>query len=204
VPDNVRIALAKLGITVRYDKFADRILLDGLKEFGPALDDAAVDRLWFVIDKRYHFQPSQNLLRTVLKDQAQLNGFHPVLDYLNSLKWDGVERIDKWLITYGDAEDTEYTRAVGALSLVAAVRRVRNPGCKFDEMLVIENEIQGTGKSTALAILAVKPDWFTDAMPLNASAQKTIETIRGKWIIEIAELRGYRAEIEQIKATLSR
>jgi predicted P-loop ATPase len=84
------------------------------------------------------------------------------------------------------------------------VRRVRDPGCKFDEMLVIENEIQGTGKSTALLILAVNDDWFTDSMPLNATGQKTIETIRGKWIVEVAELRGYRAEIEQIKATLSR
>jgi Virulence-associated protein E len=52
----------------------------------------------------------------------------PVRDYLDGLRWDGTSRIDTWLTTYGKAEDNEYTRAVGAIVLVAAVRRVRQPG----------------------------------------------------------------------------
>ena len=54
------------------------------------------------------------------------------------------------------AEDSDYTRAVSALMLIAAVRRIRQPGCKFDEMLVLEQPQQGTDKSSALAILAVQ------------------------------------------------
>lgn len=61
-----------------------------------------------------------------------------MLDYLDSLTWDGVERIDRWLIDYAGAEDTPYVRAVGRLMLLAAVRRVRHPGTKFDEMVVLE------------------------------------------------------------------
>ena len=72
--------------------------------------------------------------------------FIPVRDYLDGLQWDGKPRIDSWLIDYGGAEDTEYTRAVSALMLIAAVRRVRQPGCKFDEMVVIENEDTGHRK----------------------------------------------------------
>jgi len=96
-------------------------------------------------------------------------------------------------------------RAVAALCLIAAVRRVREPGCKFDELVLLENEEQGTNKSTGLQAMAVRPDWFTDSLPLHANSQKTIEILRGKWIVEVAELSGMkRADTEHIKAMLSR
>ena len=126
-------------------------------------------------------------------------------DYLDSLPWDGIKRIDRWLTIYAQAEDNEYTRAVGALMLVAAVRRVRQPGCKFDEMVVLEDPEQGTDKSTALAVLAVKEEWFSDDLPLNLEGKRVIEALRGRWIVEAAELSGMRrTDIEHVKALLSR
>ena len=114
-------------------------------------------------------------------------------------------RIDTWLINYGGANDTEYVRAVGALVLIAAVRRVRKPGCKFDEMLVLENPEQGTNKSSALQVLAVNPEWFTDNLPLGLAARETIEALSGHWIVEVSELQGMRkSDIEKVKAFLSR
>jgi predicted P-loop ATPase len=204
--DNIRVALLKLKVTVRYDQFADRILLEGLLGFGPTLEDAAVNRLWLLYDKRFDLRPTKGMLRTVLGDTAQLNGFHPVRDYLDSLQWDGVPRLDKWLTTYGGVKSTEYVDAVGALMLTAAVRRVRSPGCKFDEMVVFEGAEQGIGmKSTLLRALAVKDEWFTDALPLNAGGKEVIEALRGKWIVEVAELSGMRrADVEHVKAQLSR
>ena len=92
---------------------------------------------------------------TVVQDLARQAGFHPVRDYLDGLTWDGTPRVDQWLVRYGGAEDCEYTRAVGVLTLVAAVRRARHSGCKFDEMLVLESS-QGQLKSTALRTLAVR------------------------------------------------
>jgi hypothetical protein len=203
---NIRVALLKLRVTVRHDQFADRVLLDGLPGFGPTLDDAAVDRLWLLLDQRFGFQPKMELLRRVLGDTARLNGFHPVREYLGSLQWDGVPRLDKWLTTYGGVKSSEYVDAVGALMLTAAVRRVRSPGCKFDEMVVFEQPEQGIGeKSTLLRVLAVKEEWFTDQLPLNAQGKEVIEALRGKWIIEVAELSGMRrADAEHVKALLSR
>jgi predicted P-loop ATPase len=204
-PNNIRIALLKLGITLRFDKFAYRTMLDGLPGFGPALEDAAIDRIWLTLQRQFHLHVSEGLLCTVLTDTAQLNSFHPVLDYLDGLEWDGVERIDTWLTTYGGAQSNEYVRAVGALMLVAAVRRVRQPGCKFDEMLVLENPEQGTDKSTALSVLAGHDDWFSDDLPLSATSQKAIEMMQGRWIMEAAEMSGMRrTEIEHLKAFLSR
>jgi predicted P-loop ATPase len=71
-------------------------------------------------------------------------------------------------------------------------------------MMVLEAP-QGTDKSTALSILAVKEDWFSDTLPLNIKGRETIELTQGKWIIEAAELSGMkRADAEHLKAFMSR
>ena len=149
--NNMRIALLKMGVTVCYDEFANHVLIDGLKDFGPALDDAAMIRLRLTVGQRFDFLPGKEMFFDVVNDVARRNKFHPVRDYLDGLRWDGVERLDHWLATYAGAEDNEYTSAVGALWLIAAVRRVRKPGCKFDEMLVFEFAAAGPGQVVGAA-----------------------------------------------------
>jgi hypothetical protein len=201
---NIRLAMRKLGVVVRHDLFAGRDRIDGLEGFGPPLDDAAANRLWLLTDEQFKFRPSRDLFLTVLSDAARQNAFHPVAEYLAGLRWDGIPRIGRWLATYGGAGDTTYARAVGELILVAAVRRVRQPGVKFDEMLVLESP-QGTNKSTALKALAVRDDWFTDDLPLNAEAKRVIEALSGKWIVEAGELKGMRqGGANHLKGLLSR
>lgn len=201
---NIRTALVLLGVKVRFDKFNDRLLIEGLEGFGPLLNDDAMTRLWLVIDEQYRFRPGKDFFWSVVEDEARQNSYHPVLDYLASLSWDGTPRVDSWLSQYGGAEDTPYTRAVSALMLVAAMRRVRSPGCKFDEMVVLEGD-QGTNKSSALAVLAVREDWFSDDLPLNAEGKRVIEALAGRLIVEAAELKGMkRGEVEGLKAFLSR
>ncbi|MBK7362162.1 MAG: hypothetical protein IPJ01_07665 [Micavibrio sp.] len=81
------------------------------------------------------------------------NHVDPVQEYLDALVWDGVPRLSRLLPEYFGAADTNLNQAIGRLMMVAAVRRVREPGCKFDTIVVLEGQ-QGTGKSTALTILA--------------------------------------------------
>jgi hypothetical protein len=73
-PANIRVALLRMGIALRYDRFADRVLLNGLAEFGPALEDAALDRIWLLMEQRFQLRISKDLLRTVVLDAARLNG----------------------------------------------------------------------------------------------------------------------------------
>ena len=116
----------------RYDKFADRMLITGLAEFD-LLDDAALDRLWLLVKTSFGFLPTGEFFRTVVCDTARFHSFHPVKDYLDNLEWDGVARLDTWLMEYGGAKDTAYVRAVGSIKLIAAVRRIRNPGLQLQE-----------------------------------------------------------------------
>ena len=201
---NIGVALDKLGVKISYDEFSDRMLVAGLPGYGPGLQDPAVEELYLTIDRKFAFRPGKDYFWMVISNTARKNSFHPVRDYLESVTWDGTPRLHNWLSVYGEAEDTPYTRAVGSLMLLAAVRRVRQPGCKFDEMLVLRSA-QGTGKSTALATLCPNPDWFSDDLPLNADTKVAIEQMRGRWIVEAAELKGMRqAKVEHMKAFLSR
>ena len=142
------------------------------------LTDKIRNRIWLAIDSQFSFRPSSDFFNVVVFDTAWANQVHPVRDYLDSLTWDGAPRVDRWLITYGKAADTEYTRAVGAIVPIAAVRRVRHPGSKYDEMLVLESE-QGKLKSSALQALCPEPGWFSDDLPLNVDAKQIIERTGG-------------------------
>jgi hypothetical protein len=206
VPDdqeNIRHAVDLLGVKLSYDNFCHKPFMEagGIKE---VFSDANTDRLWLLIDERFKFRPGMDFFQRVLNDAARRQRFHPVKDYLAGLVWDGKPRIDDWLVTYGGAKPNEYVSAVGTLVLVAAVRRIKDPGCKFDELLILESG-QGFYKSTALKTLCPNVTWFSDDLPLNVDAKQIIERTAGKWIIEAAELSGSKsAHSEHLKAFLSR
>ena len=102
------------------------------------------------------------------------------------------------MIDYMGAEDTALQRTFGRLLLVAAVRRVRQPGCKFDQIGVLEGP-EGTGKSKALETIAGREN-FSDQTILSQSDKEQQELLRGVWIYEIAELAGMRrSEVEKQK-----
>ena len=131
------------------------------------------------------------------------NRFHPVRDWLASLAWDGVPRLGKWLVKAFGADDTDYHNTVGAKVLIAAVRRVRQPGCKFDTLLILEGD-QGIGKSRICRII-FGDEWFSDSMHPDLTSRDAPISLQGKWGIELAEIQHIiRNEVDATKAFLSR
>jgi hypothetical protein len=131
--------------------------------------------------------------------------FHPVREYLDGLKWDRKKRLHKLLPHYLNADDTPLNRAMGKAWMVAAVRRVRQPGCKFDAVLTLRGP-QGSGKSTFFQLLGTPNgrDFFSDSMDIGASAKDTIENMSGVWIAEFPELSKLSTrEVEQVKRATS-
>jgi predicted P-loop ATPase len=132
---------------------------------------------------------------------ARERRFHPVLEYLERCVWDGIPRLDLWVVDYLGAADTPYNRAVGSRWMIAAVARVYEPGCKVDSALVLEGD-QNTGKSTAIKTLGVP--WFTDEIADLGTKDAALQ-LAGVWIIELAELDSVsRAEVGRIKSFMSR
>jgi hypothetical protein len=201
-PDNVRLALRKLEIYPKYNAFADEIEIGGVE-----VTDAQAIILRFAIQDEFHFLPTQTIFDQALIYEAHTHKYHPVCDYLDlkESEKDGVPRIDTWLTDYAGAEDTPLNRALGRKFLIAAVRRVRQPGVKFDTMPIFESP-QGKDKSKGLAVLAVRPEWFSDCMTLDLGPKEAIEQSRGVWIAELAELSGIDSPrgIRRVKTFMSR
>ena len=142
---------------------------------------------------------------------SRANSYDPLGDSLLNLgkHWDGVRRLRTWLRDHVMIDDTgccEYVAEVGVCFMVGAVSRALNPGCKFDTVLTIEGPTGG-GKSTLFQVLAdaVGPDLFTDGVCDVTNAVHRVEATEGKFIVEMAELAGFRktADQEALKTVLS-
>lgn len=201
-PENVRFALAMLDVDARRNMFTHEDEVTGLGLEGRDITDIS-DILCSIFDRKLDFRCSVTVIRRELITIAYERAFHPVVDYLDGLSWDGVARLDSWLRDYCEAEDTELNREFGARFLIAGVRRIKQPGVKFDTMLVLEGR-QGVGKSRVAARLAIRDEWFCGNLNLNADAKTKAELVSRAWIVECQELDGARkATLDAIKAFLA-
>lgn len=167
----------------------------------PAVTDNDLKMLKAHLANNHGFEMQVTAIEEAVVVTAHANKFHPIREYLNGLKWDGVPRLDNWLRDFCGAADDEYTRAVARKIVCAAVMRVFKPGCKFDHAVVLEGE-QGIGKSAVCAILG--GEWSGD-FTVDPHNKDTIQLMQGKWIIELAELEiTRRSDSDALKAFLSR
>ncbi|MEP5194094.1 MAG: virulence-associated E family protein [Roseobacter sp.] len=127
---------------------------------------------------------------------------NPPREFLQSLRWDGIERLPSWLQTFVGAEESDYVTEVGLRFFVSLVARVLRPGCKSDECMVLEGG-QGVGKSSLLRAI-VGDEYFGDALPDIRTKDASIY-IRGRWVVELSELSVLRrADFESVKSFISR
>ena len=132
---------------------------------------------------------------------AETNKFNPITDWLEALpQWDGKQRVSTLLSDFLGADQDQYTSEVIHVFMQGAINRAYTPGCKFDYMPVLVGE-QGSGKSMFLRRLAVNDVWFDDNLNTVEGTQ-AVERLRGKWILELAELLAVKKqkEVEGIKA----
>jgi predicted P-loop ATPase len=170
---------------------------------GAVIGDADLRAIkdWLVHSYRVEV-PLQKVLE-VIQTLSEANRHHPVQDYLNSLEWDGTERIDTWLKDlFGVRAKEPYLSEVSSKTLIAMVKRAFEPGCKFDHVLVLEGLNQGEGKSRAVEALGGEA--WSGRASFQMDQKDLVLAVRSKWLIELSELAGFgKKEQESIKAFLS-
>lgn len=187
-----------------YNEFSGRVCVTGKlpwRESGDLSDWSNHDfsMLELYLDSKYEIV-KRTLIENAWSYAARKRSFHPVRQFLESVKWDGVPRAETLLITYMGAEDTPYVRTVTRKMLAAAVARIMRPGCKFDYTLILVGK-QGIGKSWLFRKLG--KGWFTDSLT-NLGSKESAEQLRGRWIVELAELSAMRrADVEETKRFLT-
>jgi predicted P-loop ATPase len=188
--------LPGLGPEFRYNELAC-----GVEWRGHPIRDEDYVEIRLIIESA-GYTPDKSDIRAAVARLALDNSFHPVREYLGALQWDGKPRLDRWLPAIFGTPDTEYERCIGPKWLIGAVARAYEPGCKMDNMLVLEGP-QDIGKSTALADLFGR-QFFTEMTLDLRDHKRFVEQILGKWIVEFAELATIRkSDTEMVKAVIT-
>ena len=118
-------------------------------------------------------------------------------------EWDGVKRVDSWLIDYAHAEDTEATRIISRMFYLGFAMRILSPGSTIQTVLILEGP-QGIYKSRLCKAIAspLGPKRFGELKEI--SGKDAFIKLRGKVLLEIPELSAFRGrETEHLKAYLS-
>ena len=173
-------------------------VLDGLMM---KIEDVNVVVVYF--EKHYGLS-NEKRIEDVIKVVANENRYHPVLDYINSLTWDGKERIRYALHHFLGAEVSDYTYEVMKLFMMGIISRISCPGIKFEVMLCLVGG-QGAGKSTFLRFLAMKDDWFTDDLK-KMDDDNVYRKIQAHLIVEFPEMVAIlnAKNVEDTKSFMSR
>ncbi len=148
----------------------------------------------------YSDKKHSDALRILWKERE----YNPIKDIVDTLEWDGVERIAHFLTKWAKAEDTPYTREVSRLIFAGGINRLYLPGCKFDDVPVLVGTKQGEGKSSLVKWLAINDSYFSEVTEMDG--QKSIEQLEGAWICEVAELLALTKTKEQeaVKSYITR
>lgn len=153
------------------------------------------------IARTYGFTPASVMVLECVETLAKAHAWHPVRTWLRSLKWDGTKRLSGWLTKYLGPPLTPYSARVAAWWIMGAVKRVLQPGVKFDYCLVLCGP-QGKGKSTAFSVIG--GEWFGDT-ELDLQSKDSMSALRGKMVWEFPELGALaRSEERRQKSFLSR
>jgi predicted P-loop ATPase len=211
--DTKRIPHATLAnasaIIQRHEYFRGKVWLDSFRgKVYHTLNGAP--RLWTDTDDRRACAWIQqrlqlpkinlNLVKEATLHAAECDQRNSLTDWLDSLKWDGIERLDTWLFDCLGAERNAYNDAVARNWLISMVARAYSPGCQVDTMPVIEGSM-GRGKSRFLEVLA--DPWFA-AIQIAFGEKDFFQAIQGRWLIEVPDMSGFsRREHTQILATIT-
>jgi primase-polymerase (primpol)-like protein len=192
----------KFNGNFRFDSFKGTYQINVNEKWRTIEDNDAVDiqTAISVLFKEHFGRVGKEMVYDAIIKVCKENTYDSALDYVSSIKWDGVNRLDTWLTSVYGVTDNVYHRAVASNWMKGHVKRIVEPGCKFDYVLVLEGK-QGSRKSTSLAILG--GDWHVETT-MSTESKDFFMQFQGKTIIEFSEGETLsRTEVKRMKAIIT-
>jgi len=188
---------------IAFDEFSGKFVIkkevDGIDGIIPGeFTDTAEALICHWLSVFYNIDVNSRVFGHALTAAAYKNKFHPVKDFLNTLKWDEKERLPNLFADIFDPPcDTEpgYLAFVAVKFFIGAIARIEQPGCKMDNVLILESN-QGKKKSTLIGEMF---PWSADT-PLAIGDKDAVLNIQGVWVYEVSELQSFN----NVEATKSK
>jgi len=183
-----------------FDEFFNQAFIKDGDVYRPFTDNDAISIAIKIQGQLAMPTVSDELVYKSVKAYAMFKTVSSPKAWMETLKWDGVQRVGKWAHTYMGARDSEYHDAVSKNFWISMVARIYQPGCKADNMIILEGK-QGLGKSTALSIIGGA--WYGESTESVQSKDFYI-CLGGKMLVEIGEMHTFsRGDVSRVKQIMS-
>ena len=187
-----------------YDDFAEMVFFRTDNGTTEDIQDHHIEEIRFDFEDQLFTTFKREDIFAAAEIVAKNNRRNPIADYVKSLEWDRIPRLDRMLIDYFGVEDTLLHQAYSRRFMISIVARLfatlRNP-VKVDTVLVLYGK-QGRLKSTALSVIALEhvfgKQYFQDT-PFDMANKDAHLVTQGKLLVELQELakRSKDKEIEK-------
>lgn len=150
---------------------------------------------------------SKDKVETAIQYVTHQNSFNPFIDKINELMWDGKERAETFFIDFIGVHDTQLNRSMTMKWLYAMMKRLYEPGCPFDNMLIIYDAKQGTGKSKIMQRLVESLGinyGYDTSINCDNKDKDNVDKLNKTWIVGIDEMQEFlKKNPEQTKQFLA-
>jgi predicted P-loop ATPase len=190
------------GIQVRLDTFLDVITIrDG--DAWRAISDVDYVRMRMELERQKFKDVSHDKIRDSVMVMAEAHKFDSAIEWLHGLRWDGVPRVEGFLMNYFGVAYSPYAKAVSRYMWTALAARTLSPACQADMSIAFIGD-QGLQKTKGLKAMVRHPDLYVE-VDLSGKEDDNMRLLRGRQVAEISELKGLQTrEAGQIKSFISR
>lgn len=211
-----------------FDTLNERALTAYLASIGASVRYNVINRVMEIkgIDESYNPETLQNDLPIILHDQlkdqlnkcdktsiqdllgviAGKNRFNPVVEMLESNRWDKIDRVTELFDILHIPDSDTLSRTLIKKWLWQALSMVRNElhgAYGADGVLVLQGP-QGIGKTSLVRKLAVRPELCKLGQHLDSKDKDTYRRATSAWLVEFGEIETtFKSDLERLKAFIT-
>ena len=202
----VALHLKQNGINVKYDEITRKINVHGLEKLNSEYIAGNLPIIIYNDLNLVYKKCTMNIVQDFLKIITMQNAYNPVLEILDSEKWDGIDRLPELLkiMRINDNDSLSKTLIYKWLwQNLSMIRNKKDNNFGADGLLVLKGS-QGIGKTSFARKMALKDEFFGESLTLDIRDKDTVLRAVSCWIGELGEIEStFKSDINAIKGFIT-